>query len=570
MVSMRDGVRLATDVWVPNEEPAPALLVRSPYGKGQMGTFYGFPMAPNFLTILDAGYALVVQDCRGCFGSEGAFYPVVDDAHDGADTIAWLRSQPWCDGRVGMLGASYFGFTQWQAAAQSPDGLMAIAPSTTAADTYAGLWYSGGGALSFQVVFLWSTIMTLLATQRAMAAGTGGVETLQALAGSMAERSPRLDAVPGAQELLFKHCPWYADWLQHPSYDQYWQDIAVNERFESVTVPALNFGGWFDIFIDDTTRTFARMRARAGTEQARAGQRLIIGPWEHGAMPTGAFHDREFGLAADPAAVYTEQHLRFFDRWIRGRTDALDGTAPVRIFVMGLDQWRDEQDWPLPDTTYIDYYLHSAGHANTADGDGTLTTDAPSSEAADSYTYDPADPVPTLGGRVLLPAVLNAVGPVDQRPVETRTDVLCYTTPVLDEPVEVTGHVKLVLYATSTATDTDFTGKLVDVFPDGRAIYLTDGILRTRYRHSLAEPELLDPDQVHELTLDLSVTSNVFLPGHRIRLDVSSSCFPRYDRNTNTGGSINQETLDDAVTATNGILHGPAHPSRLVLPIIRR
>ncbi|MGH3495389.1 MAG: CocE/NonD family hydrolase, partial [Sciscionella sp.] len=303
---------------------------------------------------------------------------------------------------------------------------------------------------------------------------------------------------------------------------------------------------------------------------ARDGQRLIIGPWDH-LSHDGLYHDRQFGLAAGAMANdLTGAHIRFFDRHLRGRTDALDGTAPVRIFVMGVDQWRDEQDWPLPGTHYTDYYLGGAGHAATAEGDGTLSTERPAAEATDTYDYDPANPVPSLGGRVMMPAAVNAVGPADQRPVEERGDVLCFTTPELTGPVEVTGHVQLVLHVTSSARDTDFTGKLVDVFPDGRAIYLTDGILRARYRNSLTEAELLEPGQTYELRLDLSVTSNVFLPGHRIRLEVSSSNFPRYDRNTNTGGTIAEDTADQAVVATNTILHGPGHLSRLVVPAISR
>jgi len=237
---------------------------------------------------------------------------------------------------------------------------------------------------------------------------------------------------------------------------------------------------------------------------------------------------------------------------------------------MGIDQWREEQDWPLPDTTYVPYYLHGSGRANTAAGDGELCTEAPEQTAADTFLYDPRRPVPTLGGRVMLPTTANAAGAVDQRPAEARDDVLCFTSPVLTEPLEVTGHVSLTLYASSSAPDTDFTGKLVDVFPDGRAIYLTDGIVRARYRNSLAEPEPLTPGEPVKLTLDLSVTSNVFRPGHRIRLEVSSSNFPRFDRNTNTGGVIADEPAELAAAAVNRVLHGPDHPSQLILPVISR
>jgi uncharacterized protein len=335
-------------------------------------------------------------------------------------------------------------------------------------------------------------------------------------------------------------------------------------------VPALHIGGWFDIFVANTARSFTQLKARAGTEEAREGQRLIIGPWDH-LNATGIYPDRRFGLTADAITQdFTGQHLRFFDRWVRDRPGALDGSAPVKIFVMGVDLWREEQDWPLPDTTYVPYYLHGSGRANTAAGDGELSTEAPAQTAADTFLYDPRRPVPSLGGRVMAPSTANGAGPVDQRPAEARDDVLCFTSPVLTEPLEVTGHVSLTLYASSSAPDTDFTGKLVDVFPDGRAIFLTDGIIRARYRHSLAEPEPLTPGEPYELSLDLSVTSNVFLPGHRIRLEVSSSNFPRFDRNTNTGGVIADEPAEEAIVAVNRVLHGPDYPSRLILPVISR
>jgi putative CocE/NonD family hydrolase len=255
---------------------------------------------------------------------------------------------------------------------------------------------------------------------------------------------------------------------------------------------------------------------------------------------------------------------------VRGRTDTPDDTHRVRIFVMGIDRWRDEVDWPLPDTRYTDFFLGGDGRANSAAGDGVLTRDAASVAAVDTFRYDPRRPVPTLGGTVLAAAPGAYPGPADQAAVETREDVLCFTTAVLDRPVEVTGHVTLVLHVSSSAPDTDFTGKLVDVHPDGRAILLCEGIQRARYRGSLTDPTPLVPGTVYELTIDLRVTSNVFLPGHRIRLEVSSSNFPRYDRNTNTGGTIATDREDDLVVAVNRVHHGPAHPSRLVLPLIER
>jgi uncharacterized protein len=570
MVPMRDGVRLATDAWIPDGgEPAPALLVRLPYGK-DMNTLYGYGLAPNVFALVEAGYAVVYQDCRGTFRSGGEFVPMVNEPADGADTAAWLRQQPWCDGSIGSFGASYLGFVQW-ASALATDGVKAIAPAVTTTDYYTAPWYSEGGALSLHTLQTWTALMALADVQRAVTAGSGDPQALMGLLAMAADPDAHLAALPvRARPLLEKQWPWWADILAHPARDRFWQDLSVADRFEQITVPALNIGGWFDIFVSSTARTFTELKRRAGSADGRDGQRLIIGPWDH-LNSTGVYPDRRFGLLADALyADLTGAHQRFFDRWLRGRDGAMAGDAPVRIFVMGVDQWRDEQDWPLPGTRYADYYLDSSGRANTAYGDGQLRPEAPGDERADVYLYDPRRPVPTLGGRVLNPSTANAAGPVDQRRAEARGDVLCYTTPVLERPVEVTGNVSLTLFVSSSARDTDFTGKLVDVFPDGRAIFLTDGILRARYRSSLAEPEPLTPGEVYEISLDLSVTSNVFLPGHRIRLEVSSSNFPRFDRNTNTGGTTTEDGEQDVQVAVNRVVHGPAHPSRLVLPVIER
>ncbi|MDQ2874983.1 MAG: CocE/NonD family hydrolase [Actinomycetota bacterium] len=570
MVPMRDGVRLATDAWVPaGGAPAPALLVRLPYSKDMIG-LYAYGVVPNVFTLVEAGYAVVYQDCRGTFRSGGEFTPMLNEAADGVDTVAWLLDQPWCDGNIGTFGASYLGFVQW-AAASAGAPLKAIAPALTTTDYYSTPWYSEGGALSLHAIQTWTTMMALAEEQRALGAGAGDPKALMELAGMAADPAAHLAPLPvRVRPALEKQWQWWAEILAHPARDQYWRDLSVADRFEDITVPALNIGGWFDIFVNSTVRSFTGLKSRGGSAAARDGQRLIVGPWDH-LNSTGSYPDRQFGMMADAQlADLTGAHQRFYDRWLRGREDALAGSAPVRVFVMGIDQWRDEQDWPLPDTSYADYHLHSSGRANSADGDGELRAEPPAAERADTYLYDPLRPVPTLGGRVMSPSTANAAGPVDQRSAEARQDVLCYSTPVLDHPVEVTGHVSLTVFVSSSAPDTDFTGKLVDVFPDGCAIFLTDGILRARYRNSLAEPEPLTPEQVYEVTLDLSVTSNVFLPGHRIRLEVSSSNFPRFDRNTNTGGAVTEDGDEDVQVAVNRVFHGPAHPSRLVLPVIDR
>jgi putative CocE/NonD family hydrolase len=504
-VVTRDGTALATNVWRPaDERPVPALLLRTPYGKDDIASYGG--NRPNLFALLEAGYAVVIQCCRGTARSEGVYVPHETEAADSADTIAWLREQPWCDGNIGGFGASYQGAVQWQSA----ELLQAVAPTFATADFYLAPWYSPGGAMSLHTVLTWIT---------ANAAG-------EALKAGAAHDLPeimrqRFDVLPTRDHpVLAKHFPWLETVFSHPERDGYWQRLAPAAK-----APALSVGGWYDVFVDETVR--------------RHNERLIIGPWTH--------------LSTDyRGADLTDAHLRFFDRWLRGRPD---DSAPVRIFVMGVDQWRDEPSWPLPDTRRMDYFLGDGTLSGTVGPDGALT-----------YRYDPLDPVPTVGGNTLA----ADAGPRDQRPVEARADVLCFTGPVLADPLEVTGHVSLTLFVASSAVDTDFMGKLVDVHPDGTAINLCEGMLRCRYRNSLSAPEPLAPGRVYELTLDLSVTSNVFRPGHRIRLDVTSSNFPRYDRNPNTGGVVAAAGPRDVVVAENTVYHGATRPSRLSLPVIDR
>jgi uncharacterized protein len=568
-VSMRDGVELATDTWIPSVTPAPTLLVRLPYGK-DLPQMLAYGLVPNVFALVEAGYAVVYQDCRGTFRSGGQFVPMLNEPADGADTIAWLRAQPWCDGSIGTYGPSYLGFVQW-ASVQAGAPVKAIAPAVTTTDYYTAPWYSEGGAASWHTLQSWTTQMAMLEALRQVSRGTGDLQLLAELTGLVADPEEQLAVMPPIHRpAVEKVWPWWSELVSHPARDAWWQAMSTLDRADQVTVPALHIGGWFDIFVANTARSFTELKARAGTAEAREGQRLIIGPWDH-LNSTGVYHDRQFGMTADAITQdLTGHHIRFFDRWLRGRDGTLDSAAPVRIFVMGIDRWRDEEDWPLPGTRYVSYYLDGAGRANTAAGDGRLSTEAPAAASADTFLYDPRRPVPSLGGRLMLPAAANGAGPVDQQRVEARDDVLCFTSSVLTEPVEVTGHVSLELFVSSSAPDTDFTGKLVDVFPDGRALFLTDGIIRCRYRHSLAEPEPLTPGESCQLTLDLSVTSNVFLPGHRIRLEVSSSNFPRFDRNTNTGGVIADESADQATVAVNRVLHGPGFPSRLILPVVSR
>jgi putative CocE/NonD family hydrolase len=568
-IPMRDGVELAADIWRPEHgEPVATLLARLPYGKQTMQA--NQYTSPGLLALLEAGYAVVVQDTRGTFRSEGTFVPHLDDANDGADTVTWLTQQDWCDGNIGSFGASYLGFVQWQTASTGVAGLKAMAPSVTSADLYRAPWHSRGGALSLDCLITWSTLMSANELQRELESGTGDTTDLPALGAAMGDSTVLTSTTPVAEQpLLAKYLPWVVEEaIGHPDRDASWENLSSLDRAGSITVPALNIGGWYDLFYGETLRAYTEMKKHGGSPEARDGQRLVMGPWSHTNL-TALFPDRSFGFTAAAASIdLTATHLAFYDRWLRGREDALDRHDPVRIFVMGVDQWRDEQDWPLPDTTYTPYYLDGSGPANSTAGSGRLSTAEPTTDSTETYLYDPRRPVPSLGGTLL--KMTEYDGAADQRPVQHRDDVLCFTNGVLDEPVEVTGPVSLTLFVSSSAVDTDFTAKLVDVHPDGRAIILCDGIQRMRYRNSLSEPELIEPGEVYEITVDLIATANVFLPGHQLLLEVSSSNFPRYDRNSNTGGVIATEHESDMVTAVNHVHRGPEYPSRLVLPIINR
>ena len=570
-VPMRDGVSLATDVYrTEGAGPAPTLITRLPYNK-EIGPLLSFSF--DVLRGVQAGYAVVAQDTRGRFASEGEFTPFCDEARDGADTIAWAAAQPWSSGAVGMIGGSYFGATQWTAATQAPPALKAIAPFVTT-DQYYDSWAYQGGAFQLGFNLNWTlSSLALGEVARRMKTGRATYEDFAAIVAAVDGNAELYRRMPlrGLKDLEGL-APYYDEWLTHPSYDDYWRATAPRESWADITVPALNMGGWHDLFLKGTLANYTGMKAHGGSETARRYQRLLIGPWAHGAA-AGWFPERSYGLmSGTDAADITGRQLRWFDWLLQGHDNGIEADKPVRLFIMGANVWRDEDDWPLPDTNYVDYFLHSDGRANTAAGDGLLSSLPPDSEPDDVYLYDPRHPVPTTGGGTFLPGLFIGAnsGQRDQRGVEARHDVLCYTTPTLDAPLEVTGPLEAVLHVSSSAPDTDFTAKLVDVAPDGRAENVADGILRARYRHSLSEPTPLVPGHVYEITVDLVATAYVFGAGHRIRLEVSSSNFPRFDRNTNTGGVIADESEADIRQAVNRVHHNRAHPSRLVLPVIRR
>jgi putative CocE/NonD family hydrolase len=372
------------------------------------------------------------------------------------------------------------------------------------------------------------------------------------------------------QEVSGKHHPAFATWIDHPDYDDYWKATAVDENFDKFTIPVLQVCGWYDLYAGGMMINHVGLREQAGNELARDNAKIIMGPWTHPqagmTLPPGTTNagDRDFGLGSllNTAAI----EKAWFDHWLKGVDNGSEHEAPVKIYVMGSDVWRDEQEWPLARTKWTPYYLHSGGFANSINGDGTLSTELPGEGRSDMFAYDPLNPVPSMGGCNCCNPEVVPWGVFDQRVVEFRDDVLVYTTPPLEHDIEVTGPIIMHLWATTDGPDTDFTAKLCDVYPDGRSWNLCDGIVRARYRNGRAPASLVEPGEVYHFEIDLWVTSNVFKAGHAIRIEISSSNFPRFDRNLNTGGVIGRET--EVRTAINRVYHDPDRPSHVLLPVI--
>ncbi len=558
-ILMRDGVTLRADVYRPDDTiPHPVLLARLPYNKDLS------PISLSLLSPIRAarrGYVVVVQDTRGRFKSDGQFSLFAGEAEDGFDTVGWCAAQPWSDGAVGMYGASYFGATQWLTATAAPPALKVIAPTITSSDYYEGWTYQGG---AFQQGFIqfWTAGM---ATETLTRLSDGPADARKKLYGSIfgLEKTywnlPLTDFPPATVPGLMDH---YRTWLTHPSLDDYWEKVRIDSKYAQIDVAALHIGGWYDIFLEGTLRNFAGMRASGKSARTREQQRLIVGPWLHGLF-NRVVGDVDFGPSALPDALdLGGVHLDWFDHCFRG---APDNGAPVRLFVMGPNVWRNEDEWPLARAVATPLYLTSDGRANSLRGNGRLLKQPPTREASDVFLYDPEHPVPTCGGCTLMPGAQSA-GPQEQRAVEEREDVLVYTSEPLTELLEVTGPVEALIYAATDGRDTDFTAKLVAVAPDGRALNLCDGILRARYRNSLSRAELLEPGRAYEYRIQLGSTSYVFAPGYRIRLQVASSNFPRFDRNLNTGGDIATEQTGHI--AVQRIFHGGVRASCVVLPVI--
>ncbi len=554
--TMRDGVVLYADVYRPDAPGKfPVILERTPYNKDGSLDF-GMKAAQR-------GYVDIVQDVRGRYTSQGEWYPFIHESQDGYDTVEWAAALPYADGKVGMVGGSYVGATQMLTAIAHPPHLSGIFPFVTASNYHNGWTYQGG---AFEQWFneSWTSGLAQDTLNRKVREKTNARQGMWALPLS---RYPlyNFDTSSPWPTDLGALAPYFLDWLKHPSYDGYWKRWAIEEHYPDIKVPAYIVAAWYDIFQGGSMRNYEGIRAHGGTEAARNETRLMVVIGGH-AGSGRKIGEVDFGPEAD--FNMDDIEFRWYDHLLKGIDNGVENEKPVKIFVLGEDKWREENSWPLSRAKDTDYYLHSDGKANLLTGDGSLSTEEPRSERNDHYVYDPENPTPTLGGPLCCDATHLMAGPVDQRPDEARPDVLVYTTPAFKRDFEVTGPVKLVLYASSSAVDTDFAGKLVDVWQNGFAQNLTEGIIRARYRDSQITPQFMNPGQVYKFTIDLWSTSNVFKAGHKLRLEISSSNFPRFDRNPNTGAD--PESATRWVKATNVIYHDSSHPSALVLPVVPR
>jgi putative CocE/NonD family hydrolase len=552
-VVMRDGVVLRADIYRPQAEGKfPVLLQRTPYDRRNFE--FGLKGAQR-------GFVMIIQDVRGRYASEGEFYTFVNESNDGYDTVEWAATLPYSNGKVGMFGGSYVGATQMLAAIAHPPHLAGICPVVTSSN-YHDSWTYQGGAFEQWFNESWGSGLAQDTLNRKVAKGTNAVNGMWKLPLASYPLLPVSESDGNSAAAL---APYFLDWLAHPNYDAYWKKISIEEHFGDIQAPALHIPAWYDIFLGGSLKNYMGIRDHGGSDAARKGQHLLVAIGGH----SGAGRqvgDVDFG---DNAAFNEDEvTLEWYEYLFKGAQNQFSG-KPVKIFVLGANVWREEDDWPLARTKETKYFLHSAGKANSARGNGTLTSAAPAKESEDSYLYDPAKPVPTVGGPLCCDGQHWPPGPRDQRGVEARDDVLIFSSTPMTADMEVTGPVSLELWAKSSAADTDFTAKLVDVAPDGFAQNLTEGILRARFRDSQEAPTLLTPGQAYKLKIDLWATSNVFKKGHVIRLEVSSSNFPRFDRNLNLG-TMSYGTGDTVgITATNSVLHDSEHPSVLILPVVK-
>ncbi|MBI3666159.1 MAG: CocE/NonD family hydrolase [Acidobacteria bacterium] len=536
---MRDGVELSADIYRPDVAGRfPVLLARTPYNKTSKGTLnQGRYYASH-------GYVYVAMDVRGRGDSDGQFTPYVNDGRDGYDSIEWCAAEPWSTGKVGTLGGSYLGRIQWLTVILQPPHLAAMVALVSPSDPFVE-WPTG---LPTPMDISWHHYTSGHVIQNMDAVDWPKIHSHLPLY-TMDEAAGRVN-------------PFWKAMIDHPTLDDFWEPFRYQNKYERVRVPVLHISGWYDDEQVGTPLNFIGMTRRGATEEIRRSQKLLMGPWPHAVNSTTKLGEVEFGPTAK--IDLDGYMLRWFDHWLKGIDDGTDREPPVRIFVMGENAWTDENEWPMARTRWTKYYLHSSGRANSLLGDGRLSPSEPAAEPADGYTYDPAHPAPFITE----PSFAQIGGPDDYRPVERRDDVLVYTSEPLQQDTEVCGPIRVTLQASSSARDTDFTALLIDVWPAGFAQRLTDGMVRARFRGGMERQSLIEPGRIYSYDIDCWNTCQMFKKDHRVRLDISSSAFPKYDRNPNTGEPLGKTTR--LQTAEQKIYHERSHASYITLPIVPR
>ena len=546
-IPMRDGVTVYADVYRPERDGRfPTIVVRTPYGVQRENV----GVHDRLIQLAKMGYAIVNTDVRGRYESEGAWDPFRFEARDGYDVVEWAAKQPWSTGKVAMQGGSYLGHVQWATLGEQPPSLVAAFPAVASTNLYAN-WITQGGAFHLAFNFGWGVVRMPYRIMQPQWYFTGPDAAPELRYEELLKHLP----LETMDERAFNHpVKHWRDWVAHESYDEYWKAVSDEEKFAQVNVPVMTQGGWFDIFLPGTINGFVGVRKHGANERARSLTRMVIGPWGHG--PTRKYGDLDFGPDADRTLFQYEQ--RWHDFHMKGVKNGVDTEAPVQIFYMGVNRWRGEQDWPVPGTQFTRWHLQPGG---------ALAPAAPTSaDGATTYRYDPNDPVPTTGGNNCCGSPTIA-GPVDQAPLDARRDIVRFTSDVLKAPVTIAGPVSMDLHATTDGRDTDWMVKLIDVHPDGKAYPMAEGILRARFREGLDTPQLLTPGQAYRYTVDLIGTAVVFQPGHRIRVDITSSNFPQFDRNLNTGDPLGKGTQPRVAQQT--IHHSASKPSAIVLPVVK-
>jgi putative CocE/NonD family hydrolase len=577
MVPMRDGVNLSTDLYLPDgaTDKLPVVLVRTPYGKNN-----AFSSDVLLTTLVGRGYVVAIQDMRGRYESEGRYRAAMDNRNDGYDTVTWLTQQPWSSQKVGTAGCSYLGEVQLALAAERHSHHVTAVPMAAAAGYYAegrpwvsfdggafelaqtAGWFADSGSQVFYGPPPWVDRQDWFRSDAAKLYRSTPERDL-AKYYSLVSSLPTVDILEKAGLAPTD----YRDFASNSPESEYFRGLEWVREADSFDVPALFVDSWYDYGVAETLQLFNLFQKNSASEESRNNQFVIIAPSTHcgysNATEQTMVGERDLG---DARLDLLDIQLRWYDFWLKGIDNGVTDMPKVQYYLMGKNEWTSAGAWPVPGTRHQQLYLRSGGRANSRYGDGILSTEPPGEEPADRFVYDPTTPVPSLGGQSCCTGTDKEAGGYDQSENEMRHDILVYTSPVLEEGVEVTGRLEVVLHVSSSARDTDFTAKLVDVYPDGRTFNIQEGALRMRYREGYSKKLVMSPDEIYQVRLDLHATSNYFGPGHRIRLEVSSSNFPRWDRNLNTGGNNYDETAWEV--AVNTVHHSNQHPSYVVLPVI--